>query len=313
MSDACVAEAAGGTPGRRLARVAASQHGVFGRAQAVACGVHPRTIDRRLSSGTWDRLYPGVYRMAGSPVTWKQALCAACLAWGDGAVVSHRAAAALWEMPGFRPGRVELTVPRRPRRAYNHRVHMSAHLAAADVTKVEGVPVTTPARTLIDIAGAVRAEVLEEALDDALRRRLLTPSRLRRRLGQAGGRGRRGCATLAALLDARAGGSGVPQSVFETRMLRALRRAGLPMPAVQHEVQTRAGLAVLDFAYVDRRVAIETDGFRWHSSRLRWDHDRDRRNALTLLGWTVIHVTWPRLRDRPDDVAGVIRSALARP
>src|SRR5437016_1482122 len=83
----------------------------FSRAQALVCGVTSDMVDRRVASGLWQRVYPGVYRLAGVPTTWQQALFAACLAWGDGAVISHRAAGALWGFPGFGPS-IELSVPR---------------------------------------------------------------------------------------------------------------------------------------------------------------------------------------------------------
>jgi very-short-patch-repair endonuclease len=296
---------------QRVARFAAAQHGALSRAQALECGVGPRTIDRRLAAGVWDPLYPGVYRLAGSPATWRQSLLAACLAWGDGAVVSHRAAAALWSFPAFGPHTVELSVPRARQRSHRGTVHRPSSLTAVDVTKIDAIPVTTVARTLIDVAACVPPEVVEEALDDVLRRKLVTLGRLRSRLNEIGGPGRRGSGTMAKLIAARADARGVPQSVFETRLLRALRRARLPLPAVQHQIKTRSGLVVLDFAYVDKRVAIEADGFRWHSSRQQWDHDRARANELTMLGWTVVRVTWTQLRDRPDDVIEAIQATLS--
>lgn len=195
---------------------------------------------------------------------------------------------------------------------HGHLVHRPVWLSAADVTAMDAIPVTSAARTLIDIAGVVPAEVVEEALDDALRRRLVTVSRVRWRLEQIGCRGRRGSGVLADLVEARANTRTVPQSVFETRLLRILRGAGLPTPAIQHEIRTNRGRAVLDFAYPKQRIAIEADGFRWHSSRQQWDHDRARRNALTMLGWTVIHVTWPQLRERPDEVVDAIRATFVR-
>src|SRR5438105_9974417 len=141
--------AARSTPPRRLARIAATQHGVFTRAQAIACGVSARTATRRLSSGMWDRLHPAVYRVAGLPETWRQALMAACLAWGDGVVVSHIAAAAMWGLVGFEPGRIELSAPRMQRRARGLPVHHPMTLARAEGTTLRGIPVTTVARTLI--------------------------------------------------------------------------------------------------------------------------------------------------------------------
>ena len=295
---------------RRLARTARVQHGLFTRRQALAAGFSPRTIARRQTTGVWERAHPGVYRLAGAPVTWRQMLLAACLATGLGAVASHRAAAVLWGLPGFAQGRFELSAPRSGRRARAGSVHHPRALPPIDVTEVDGIPVTTAARTLIDLAGIVSAGVVEEALDDALRRGITTIAQVRGRARDLDARGRPGSGVLAVLLEARAGPAEVPQSVFETKLLRVLRKAGLPRPAVQHEVGTPLGRAVLDFAYSEHCVAIEADGFRWHSSRQQWDRDRARRNALTALGWTVIHVTWPELLHEPAEVVRVIRAAI---
>src|SRR5258708_37947519 len=84
--------------------------------------------------GVWNALYPGVYRLAGAPSTWRQSLLAACLAWGDGAVVSHRAAAALWSLPGFASHVIELSVPRGRQRVRPGKVHRPMSLGSADVT-----------------------------------------------------------------------------------------------------------------------------------------------------------------------------------
>jgi very-short-patch-repair endonuclease len=268
--------------------------------------VNARTLNRRLASGVWDRLYPGVYRLAGAPITWRQSLLAAVLALGEGAVVSYRAAAALWLFPGFAPRGLELSVPRGRWRIRGFKVHRPLSVPADDVTTLYGIPVTTPMRTLIDIAGCSPADVVEEALDDALRRKLVTVAGLQRRLRANGGPGRNGTKLLRDFVDARAGVASVSESVFETRLLRVLRAAGLPEPAPQHQV----GSYRVDFAYPGARVAVEADGFRWHSTRRQWDRDRARRNALTAMGWTLIHVTWAQLREQPEQVVNTIRATL---
>ena len=269
---------------------------MFSRAQAIACGIARTTVDARVASGTWETLYPGVHRLAGTPASWRQALLAAVFAWGDGAVVSHRAAGALREIVGCKPC-IELTVPRRRERAHDHLVHRPRALQPVDVTTVDAIPVTTPARTLIDLATCLDDDVLEEALDDALRRRLVTVSRLRWRMGEIGAR-----TTLQRMVDARAGA--VPESVLETRVVRALRKGGLPKPVAQHHV----GHYRVDFAYPAARIAIEADGFAWHSSHRQLERDSVRRNALTAMGWTVLHVTSEQLQD--DAFVEVARALL---
>src|SRR5207249_2080176 len=141
-------------------------------------------------------------------------------------------------------------------------------------------------RTIIDLAAVISGETLEEALDVALQRRLTSLSRVRWRLADLGRHGRPGIAMLRRLIAARSGVEAVPESVIETRFSRLLRRAGLPAPVRQYHVRDRGRLvARVDFAYPDARLAIEVEGFRWHSGRARWERDLGRRNELTELGW----------------------------
>jgi very-short-patch-repair endonuclease len=154
---------------------------------------------------------------------------------------------------------------------------------------------------LLDVAAVASSDLVEEALDDALRRKLVSLSRLRWRLSEIGRSGRPGVALLRSLVDARTSTTAVPQSVFETRLLRVLKDAGLPEPVVQHEIRDRGRLVgVVDLAFPEIRLAIEAEGYRWHAGRLRFERDLARRNSLTALGWRVIHVTWADLTDRGE-------------
>jgi very-short-patch-repair endonuclease len=307
-------ECAGPTQARfdeRAARLAAALYGLITRAQAAELGATKDVIRHRLRKGRWERLSGDVFRLAGAPPSWRQSLMSARLSWGAGAAISHRTAAALWHLAGFEPGPIELTVPRTRRRAGPGIVHRHP-LHRPDVTTVEGIPITTPARTLIDLASVAPREAVEEAMDDALRRGMVSVGLLRRRLGAIGRPGRPGVALMRVLLDARDPSTAVPQSVLERRLLRALDRGGLPTPLLQHEIRQDDRLvAVVDFAYPEARLAIEADGYRWHSGRIRWDHDRARRNRLTLLGWRIIHVTWTDLTRRPAATIEAVRRALA--
>lgn len=297
-----------------MAARAARQHGVVSRVQVLGSGVSKSMIHRRLARGLWEQIHPGVYRIGGAPESWHQSLAAAVLAAGPGAVASHRSAAALWRLPGFpRSGDPELIIPRarQRRRATTAIAVRRAELPAVDVVHMAGIPVTSAARTVLDLA-AVAADVpLEEALDDALRRGLFSLPRLRWRLDELGGPGRAGTAAMRALLADRRE-SPTPQSVFERRMLRLLVRSRVPRPVVQHPIKDGGRLvAIVDFAFPSARIAIECDGYRWHAGCARWAHDLDRRNALTSLGWRVVHVTWDDLRSRPDQILDAIRSLLA--
>jgi very-short-patch-repair endonuclease len=121
-----------------------------------------------------------------------------------------------------------------------------------------------------------------------------------------------GAATIRTLVDARTDSHAVPQSMFESKLLRVLKAAGLPGPVLQHEVRDAGRLlAVVDFAFPDARLAIEAEGYRWHSGRRRFANDLARRNALTAVGWRVVHVTWRDLSD-PGAVVRTVKAALRR-
>jgi very-short-patch-repair endonuclease len=301
-------------PDAVVGRLAAARHGVVSRAEALAAGVTPAAIRHRLATGRWQRLHVGVYRIAGAPETWRQRLAAACLAAGPGAIASHRAAARLWGLPAVEAAGVEVSAPRgRSLRRPGVPAHRPRRLDPVDVTELDGIPVTTPARTLVDCAAVLDPAALEEALDDALRRGLVSLPRLRWRVRCLARRGRPGVAALRALLEARGAGEAVPESVLETRMARLLRGRGLPPPCRQHPVRDRGRVvAVLDFAYPEARLAVEVDGRRYHSGRLRWQRDLARGNVLTALGWRVLHVTAEDLRLRSEQVVATVAAALAR-
>lgn len=290
-------------------RVAGKQHGALSRSQALACGISAWSVDRRVASGDFEVILPGVYGVVGAPKSWHQRLVAACLWAGQGSVCSHRSAAALWGLDGCQPDFVEITTPRRLR-SDEVLVHQS-QLNDRDSTLIGSIPTTDVCRTLIDLGAVTAPEVVESALDDALRRGLTSLRRLRWRLEQLGGRGRRGVAVLRTLLDERDPKAAPAESVLEARLIRLLRRARLPEPAKQHEVRERGRLlARVDLAYPDVRLAIEADGYRFHSGRVAWQRDLERRNALTSRGWRVIHVTWNDVTSNGDEIVAQIRRAL---
>ena len=289
--------------------LARRQYGLVSRTQVFESGASGSLIDRRLAAERWERIHPGVYRIAGAPASWPQTVLAACLASGPDGLASHRTGARIWGLPGGRDP-IEVSSTARPRLP-GVIVHRVRSLPKADRATHRAIPVTTPTRTLIDLAAVVAAETVEEALDDALRRGLTSLPKLRWRLDELGRRGRSGVAVVRALLAARGPGGPVPESVFETRLLRLLRRAGLPAPVVQHVI-TDGGrfVARVDLAYPDEKLAIEADGYRHHGGRQRFEHDRARLNAITALGWRVILVTWQQMQERPQELNEQIARTL---
>jgi very-short-patch-repair endonuclease len=229
---------------------------------------------------------------------------AACLA--GPAVASHRAAGILWEF--HMPDQiVEVTALRhRRRRASDVVWHESYHLTERDITEVEGIPCTRPVRTFVDLGVVLSPDDLEAVLNEGIRRNLLSVTAIVRRLEDFGAL-RRGNTTVRAALNRHAPGQRAPESVLETRFLQLVRSAGLPEPVPQHEVRLKGDvIARLDFAYVDRKVAIELDGAAYHSGELAQRRDRRRDNRIGALGWRVLRFDWNEVTRTPEYVLQTI-------
>ena len=130
-------------------------------------------------------------------------------------------------------------------------------------------------------------------------------------LGRLGGRGRRGAGVLRRVLEQRGLGTLTHEGALEPMLADLCARFGLPMPDYQYEITLDGGRRRLDFAYPDLRIAIEVDGYEFHSRYERFEDDRVRANALELAGWLVLRFTWHELVHRPDRVAATIRRAVA--
>jgi very-short-patch-repair endonuclease len=173
------------------------------------------------------------------------------------------------------------------------------------------IPVTTVHRTLIDLGAVARADVVEAAMESALRRGMTTIERLERRLDELGGRGRRGAGVLRKVLDRREPGAPPTDSGLETQFVQLLLRGRLPQPTRQHVVRDEDGfVARVDFEYIGRDVIIEVDSRQHHLRVKEWEKDLRRRNRLTGQGKRVLHVTYRRMKTDPDGLIEEIRTAL---
>jgi very-short-patch-repair endonuclease len=206
---------------------------------------------------------------------------------------------------------VEVTALRHRRRHSADVIwHESYHLTDRDVTYVEGIPVTRPVRTLLDLAVVLSADELETVLNEGIRRNLLSVSGVARRLEEFGPL-RRGSAVVRAVLDRHVPGRRPPESVLETRFLQLIRSRGLPEPVPQHEVKIDTGsVARIDFAYPDRQIAIELDGAVYHSGTRAERRDRRRDHKLGALRWRVIHFGWDEVMSTPEYVLETIDAYL---
>ena len=223
--------------------------------------------------------------------------------------ISHQSAAWLWGIAESVPLRPHLatTADVRGGRATVRRL---ASMPPGHVTVLRGMPVTAPARTIVDLVGLTSRRELEALVVEAIRTNVVTLRALKRCAGALSARGRSGPRAVIRLLDAW-DPAAPPESVLESKLLAILRSAGLPAPVAQPEVALPGGTcARLDFAYPDRMVAIEADGYRWHGNAASWRTDLARRNQLTRLGWRTLHFTWRDVRSRrPDHIVEKIGRA----
>jgi hypothetical protein len=293
----------------RFSALLAKQAGVFTSAQATACRVGRATLSRR-AAAEWTRVFPGVY-VAGEP-SFEQRLRAACLWAGAEAVLSHGAAGRLLGLAGCGEAEPALTVPpQQHKRPPGIRVHR-AHVPAEDRRPVKGLPCTTAARTLVDLAGTLSEEDLAIAVEDAWRRKIAALDWVERRLRQLGSRGRPGTKALRRVLDDCWDRKRPLDSALEVRVWRLLQRSALPTPVPCHAVDyddDEGEPGRIDFAYPDARLAIEADGFEAHSQRAVFEKDRVRLSRLAAAGWRVVHVTWEQLGD-PERLLKRIARAL---
>jgi len=280
---------------QEIDRLMAVQEGVVCRRQARAAGMAARSIDRRLESGVWIKVLPGVYRISSSAPNWRQFLTAAWLWAGEDAVVSHRAAALLHGLDGVDEAPAELWTGNHTL-APKHRgwivTHTTSGIPRTDLARAGPLVVTNPARTLIDLGAVVGEGIVEFALEDALRRGLTTIGKIESRLADLGGSGRRGAGVLRNVLSRRGAGAAPAGSGLEVKLIRILRSAKLADPMRQYPIRIHGKVVARpDLAYPASRLLIECDGYKFHSGRNVFDKDRGRRNVLAALGWTVLHFT----------------------
>jgi very-short-patch-repair endonuclease len=279
-----------------VSALAARQYGVVGRDQLLGLELSRHAIRRRLEAGRLIRVHQGVYAVGHAAPRPEARWMAAVLACGPGAVLSHRSAASLWrirEAEGPRPDVTAAALRRHP--------GVDAHRAAllpSDMTVRLGIPVTTAERTLADLAHAVDADEVIRALREAQHRRLVSFAALRRVLA------RRPSVVLAAELPA-----AMPtESELEDALVALCDRHGIPRPVAQH----RIGARDVDFAWPDRRVALEVDSWEAHGTRMAFQADRSATNALQLAGWIALRVTYEDLTRRHARTARIILAALDR-
>lgn len=279
---------------RMAMELAATQHSLVTHSQARQLNLDADQIQYLLDRRILVSAHLGVYRFASGPETRPQLLLGACLAAGQPSAVSHRAAAAvhgIWTMP---PNWVEISVGRdRTPELTGVVVHRLGDLSERWFTDIDGVPVTTPARTLVDLGAVLPLGSVSRALDRALGRQLASLTEICAALDAVARKGRAGVGIIRRLLDERADAPSTG-SVLQARMATLFLKHGLPTPVPEYTVLDDHGQFVgrVDFAYPEIHYAIEVDGYEAHSGLREFRHDRARQNDLVDLGWTLHRFTW---------------------
>lgn len=292
--------------------MAGSQHGVITHRQLAVLGLSAVAISRRARRGALHRLHRGVYAVGHPLLTQRGRWQAAVLACGHDAALACRSAGAMWrllEPTSF--SHIEVVVPHGRRAHDGVRTHV-AILPADERTVRDGIPVTTPERTLLDLAAVLGRHRLQRAADlagagDPSRRRRIEELLERHR-------GRRGLVALRAVVAAAQEGRAIPRSEFEERFTRFLRGHHLPPAVTNGEIAVGDVRYEVDASWPDRRVAVEVDGWEFHRTREAFEADRERDRRLSVAGWRVVRITWRQLRDDAEVVGAHLHALLeARP
>jgi very-short-patch-repair endonuclease len=272
------------TGDRAIAELAARQRGVVTTAQLEAAGIGRRGVAHRVAHGRLTRVLRGVYRVGPVEAPFAREM-AATLATGG--ALSHHSAAMVWGLRPPHDGPVHVTVEIPARSRDGLKVHRSASLNAA---VRNGLPVTTAARTLHDIATLVPRRELDRAVEEAQIRGLVTARELRGR-------------AAAAIAEPR-----LTRSEAERRLLKLIERARLPRPATNVRV---AGWEV-DAFWPPERLVVEVDGYAYHGNRAAFERDRRKDAALVAAGYAVIRITWRQLADEPLAVVALLARLIRR-
>ena len=292
-----------------MALVAEAQYGVFSRTQAMRAGHNSRSIRSRLESGRWtNHVLHNVFGLVGVAHCREQDLMAAHLWAGSDSVCCGRTSAGLWGACLLPSDLIDLCVPGKMHSpSKSLLLHRPVSLPPEDTTRKAGIPVTVLDRALYELAGLVSFPALERAVDEALRHRLVWLPALHARLERYAVQGRNGTTNLRRVLAERPLDYRATDSPLEDDFVKLIEAHSLPRPERQYRIE---GVGRVDFAYPDARIAIEIDGYEYHSDRDPFQKDRTRSNRMGLGEWLVLRYTKDDLTLRPAMVAEELRMAL---
>ena len=294
---------------RSVAQIAGKQWGVISRAQMERLGFTRRAIARRLQSGRLHELHRGVYAVGHRRLSIRGHWLAAVLACGDSACLSHRPAASLHELRPIPSGPVDVTVECNGRRRQSRlRVHKTARFHPDDRAFRHGIPVTSLARTLLDLAEVVPANQLRRALQQAQRLEIFDLGAMSKLCERS--RGRHGLKPLRAALLEFTGPPPITRSEFEEMFVDFAATFEIkPRPVMNAIVLGEE----VDALWREQRLIVELDSRSFHDNPAAFETDRARDMLLQVAGYRVLRITYRRLVERPEEVADAIRALLRGP
>jgi predicted transcriptional regulator of viral defense system len=298
-------------PDARLARIAGRQHGVVAHRQLAALGIIGSALTRRVEAGRLQRLYRGVYAVGHLQQTREAKWIAAVMACGSGAVLSHLDAAALWGIYDSRRTTIHVTVPSRGgRKLRGIHGHRARRLHPDDVTTKDGIPITTVARTLVDLTDLLPTDRLLRAIREAEYLRLLDHPTLTAAVQRA--TGRRRLTRLTTAMERHHPGQ-IVRDELEHRFLELVHAAGLPAPRTNVKVRTRYRTYEVDCLWPAHGLAVELDGRAAHARAASFEEDRKRDAALSAVGLRPVRFTWQRITREGGDVTAELAAMVAQP
>jgi very-short-patch-repair endonuclease len=290
---------------RRIAALVGRQHGVIASRQLVALGMHRRAVGHRVAAGRLHRVHQGVYAVGHTVLSTHGYWMAAVLACGPGAALSHASAAALWGIRPTAAERTEVTVPGTSGRARPRLwIHRSRSFGPTEVTTRHGIPVTTPGRTVLDMAARLSESRLENLLNEVERRELTDYPSLHA-LARAHA-GHRGAPKLLKAMQTHEAGTKLTKSDLELLFRQLCRDHGLPEPWVNHTIHGKT----VDFLFAHHTLLVEADSWAYHKTRRSFEDDRARDVITAQAGYRTVRFTDRQLTHDPASVARALRTLL---
>lgn len=305
-----------------ISPVARRQGGAITRSQLASSGVDRHRVARMVDRGELLQVRDHVFLVTAAPPSWSQRAWVRLLEVPGPAALSHRTAASLHHIGRITTSDIDVVVDERGwHRTVAAKRHRSTWLPSHHLASVDGLPVTTPARTIFDLCGLVsdkrrlrglpnltEAQVAR-AMDDALAR-TVSVAQLGRVLGALGGRGRPGTVLMRGLLEERSEGYVATESELEDLLVDILEVHGIERPVRQRVLGADAPIGRVDFLFEHHRVVIEADGRRHHTALIDAEADRWRDLELAAAGFVVIRVTWHQLVHEPERFIAALRKLL---